>query len=237
MAIPGLGRAMTAEQILGMSTDEFKQKIEGAVTKDDLKSLKDETASTLTSIRETLEALKPRQEVKSDPQIEADLNDPTTSMLADPQGFVQRQTQGTQALALQTRADILEMRARQANPGIFQKYGKELMEAAKAYNLASRCQENFWEFHMNSFLGSKVRTGELESGSYPSLLGGSTVQASGSMGGEVNDPNRGFTADQVAYFKERGIPLAKAAAYRDVMHKDGDPIDIATYKKRVENAA
>lgn len=239
MPIPGMGSRLTAEQILGMTTDEFKQKMEGAASKEDVTSLSqkaEETKTALDEIRASLAALTKKPD-PVDPAIVADADDPTTSLLADPAGFIRRQTQGSEAVALQTRADVLEMRARQANPGIFARYDKELREAAKSYNLASRCQENFWEFLMNSFLGGKVRSGDLEAGSYPSLLGGSTVAASGSQGGDPSDPNRGFSAGQVAYFKERGIPLAKAAAYRDLMVRDGEPIDIKAYKERIEHAA
>ncbi len=240
MALPGMGQRLTAEQILGMSTDEFKSKMEGTAAKKDVSDLSakvDETKSTLDEIKASLASLTKKPDQVPDPQLQADADDPTTSLLADPSGFVQRTTQGTQALALQTRADILEMRARQANPGIFAKYGKDLQEAAKAYNIASRCGDTFWEFLINMFLGGKVRSGDAEAGNFPSLLGSSTVPGQASMGGDVNDPNRGFTRDQVEYFKERGIPLPQAAAYRDLMHKDGEPIDIAAYKKRIEHAA
>jgi len=230
---------MTAEQILGMSTDDFKAKMDGAASKDDVTALKsafEEQGSLLTGIKDALSKLT-TPAVVPDPQLQADADDPTTSMLADPGGFVNRQTMGIQATALAAKADVQEMRARQKYAGAFAKFGDELMRTAAAFPVNARAHDGFWDQHVASFTGQKFLKGEIEAGGYPSLLGGSTVQPAGSMGGDVNDPNRGFTPEQVAYFKERDIPLAKAAAYRDVMHKDGDPIDIATYKKRIENAA
>ncbi len=239
MPIPGLGGRMTAEQILGMSTDEFKAKMEGAASKQDLDALRTSTEqanTALADIQASLKALTTKPPVP-DPAIIADADDPTTSLLTDPNGFVRRATQGTQATAMQARADVLEMRARNANPGIFGKYGKELMEAAKGYNLEGRCQEGFWDFLMNSFLGSKVRTGDIDAGTYPSLLGSSSVAGDGTMGRDAVDANRGFTDNQVAYFKERGIPLDEAKRMQDLMQRDGEPVDIDNYKKRVKSAA
>jgi hypothetical protein len=237
MAIPGLGGRMSAEQILGMTTEEFTKKMEAAVTKDDLKAFQSEQSSTLQSLKEALEALKPKPVETPNPQLQADADDPTTSMLADPTGFISRQTMGVQNTALAAKADVQEMRARQENPGAFQKYGKELMESAKSYSVQFRAQDGFWRQHIASFIGNKFMAGEIEQGSYPSLLGSSSVAASGAFGGESIDVNRGFTNDQVAYFKERGISVEKAAAYRDLMDRDKEPIDMGAYKKRIEHAA
>ncbi len=240
MPIPGLGgRGLTAEQILGMSTDEFKTKMDGAASKTDVTSLQskvEETNTALSQIQASLAKLTAPREVPN-PQTELDLNDPTTAMLTDPGGFINRQTMGMQATALSAKADVQEMRARQKYAGVFAKYGNELMETAKHFNVQARAMDGFWDQHIASFTGNKFLKGEMDSGSYPSLLGSSSVAASGSMGGEVNDPNFGFTPGQVQYFKDRGIPLEEAAGLRDLMHRDGEPIDIENYRKRVKKNA
>lgn len=241
MPIPGLGgRGMTAEQILGMSADDAKKKLEGAASKDDVTALSDKFEAqntTLSAIQASLAALTTKPPIP-DPAAELDLNDPTTAMLSDPGGFINRQTMGMQATALSAKADVQEMRARQKYAGAFAKYGAELMETAKHFNVQARAMDGFWDQHIASFTGNKYLKGELEGGGYPSLLGNSTIQPQGSMGGDVNDPNRGFTPDQVAYFKDRGIPLDEAAALHKLMHVDGEPIDMQKWKDRVrKNAA
>jgi hypothetical protein len=239
MAIPGLGGRMSAEQILGMSTEDFKKKMDGSASKDDVTGLQgkiEEQASTLTALKDMLTKLTTPPPA-ADPNTQADLDDPTTQLLADAPGFINRQTQGIQATALAAKADVQEMRARQKYAGAFAKYGEELMRTAAAFPVNSRAMDGFWDQHIAMFTGQKYLKGEMEGGNYPSLLGNSTISAQGSMGGDVTDPNRGFTPDQVAYFKDRGIKIAQAAAYRDLMIRDGEPIDIQKYKERIEHAA
>jgi len=241
MPLPGMGGRLTAEQILGMSTDDFKKKMEGAASKDDVTSLQtklDETGSALSAIQASLAKLTTPPPVP-DPVATGDQDDPTTALLTDPAGFVRRAGANTEAVALQARADVLEMRARNENAGIFGKYGKEIAEAAKTYNLQSRCQEGFWNFLINSFLGGKMRSGDIDAGSYPSLLGSSTVAGDGTMARDTVDPNHGFTADQAAFFKEQGVPLAEAAQIQKLMAVDQEPIDMQRWKERVrrEHAA
>jgi hypothetical protein len=234
------GKQLTAEEILGMKPEDLKNKLDTAASKDDLKALTDgQTAlqGTLAALQASLNKLTTPEPV-IDPTVIADQNDPTTQMLTDPSGFINRQTAGTQQIALEAKANVLEMRARQKNPGIFQKYGDQIMESANRFPLAQRSQEGFWDFHLRTYLGDKLMKGELEAGSYPSLMGGSSFAPNTS--GTESDPNRGFDPQVAAYLKERNIPLDKAAAITEVMVKNGDPIDIQRYseaKKAVSNAA
>jgi hypothetical protein len=139
---------------------------------------------------------------------------------------------------LQAAADVQEMRARQANPSIFQKYGQQISESAGKFPLQQRAQSSFWDWHLRTYLGDKLMKGEIESGSYPSLMGGSSFAPSAT--GETADPNKGFDPQVAARLKERGIPLDKAAAINDLMSKNGEPIDIQRYQeavKKVNHAA
>lgn len=237
----GNNRTVSAEDILGMKPEDLKTKLDSAASKDDLKAINDSTEAlrgSLSEIQAALAKLTAPPPAEPDPTIVADQNDPTTQMLTDPAGFIGRQTAGTQQIALEAKANILEMRARQANPGIFQKYGQQIMETAGKFPLQQRSQEGFWDFHLRTYLGDKLMKGELESGSYPSLMGGSSFAPNAT--GEVNDPNKGFDPQVAEYLKGRNIPLDKAAAITEIMVKNGDPIDIQRYteaKKAVTNAA
>jgi hypothetical protein len=59
------------------------------------------------------------------------------------------------------------------------------------------------------------------------------------MARDTVDPNHGFTADQAAFFKEQGVPLAEAAQIQKLMAVDQEPIDMQRWKERVrrEHAA
>lgn len=236
MALPGMGQRLSAEQIA---------KIESAATKEDVtqlsadlkKQVEEQGASLLSKLQESLAALKPPAPAPvPDPIAEADAADPNLSLLSDPVGFINRTTQGTQAVALQARADVEEMRARQQYPGVFQRFGKELLDTAARFNLNARAMQGFWQQHIQSFTGEKVLKGEFDAGSYPSLLGNSVVPGVSTMGSEQKDPNFGFTPDQAKYFRDRypDKSLGEFAAIRDMMHRDEEPIDIAKYKQYKE---
>ena len=233
-------KQLTAEEILGMKPEDLKNRLDTAASKEDLKAITDSQAAlqgTLSQLQASLNKLTTPPEVP-DPTTVADQNDPTTQLLVDPNGYINRQTAGTQQVALETKAGLNEMRARQNNPGIFQKYSDQIMTSANRFPLAQRAQEGFWDFHLRTYLGDKLMKGELEQGSYPSLMGGSSFAPNSTS--EADDPNRGFDPQVAAYLKERGIPLEKAAAITQIMVKNGDPIDIQRYtdaKKAIANAA
>lgn len=223
------GKQLTAEEILGMKPEDFRAKMDGAVTKDDLTAATakiEEQGNTLAEIKASLAKLT-TPVAQPDPNFVADLEDPTTQMLTDPAGYVARQTLGLQNTALETKAQLLEMRARSKYAGAFQKYDKELTDGAARFSIAQRAQDSFWDFHVATLTGQKVLAGEFQGGSYPSLMG------NGSYGANVSepiDPNSGFDPQVSAFLKERGVPLEKAALIKKAMD-NGEPVDINTYKK------
>lgn len=232
MAWPNKG-TVSAKEILGMEPDELKSKLEAAVTKDDLTATTtklEEQGNALNEIRSMLAKLTtPTPE--PDPNVKLDADDPTTQVLTDPQGFINRQTAGIAATAAQAKADVLEIRARQKHAGAFQKYEKDIMDSANNFPVTARAHENFWDNHIAMVLGQKVVRGELESGSYPSLVGSSSFAPS--SGHSDSDPNKGFNPDMAAFFKERGIPLEKAEKIKKLMVDNGEPINMDNYKKEV----
>ena len=222
-----LGQATKPEDILGMSQEEFKKRLDGGATKEDLASLAEEnkkTASSLDEIKAALAALKP---AAAEPVL--DPGDPTTDLLTDPTGFINKSTRGLQDAQLQTQADLQEMRARQ-NPefsGIFAKYGKDLIERAAGMSIAQRANPNFWAWHIRTVVGDKLIKGEIKAENYPSLIGTSSV---GPNVGDTSNPGDRFTQEQRDYFKSRGIPLDKAAAIQK-LYDDGEQISMANVKK------
>jgi len=227
---------VTAKEILGMEADELKTKLDSAASKDDLKTINtavEESKSTLAAIQAQLAKLTAPEPPPPDPNIKLDADDPTTQILTDPAGYISRQTAGTQQVAAQARADVLEMRARSKYPGVFAKYGEDLMTRAQNFSLAQRAQEGFWDFHIRSYTGEKVLSGEVDSGSYPSLVGSGSFAPN--ISGEPNDPNKGFAPEMASFFKERGVPLEKAAAIQKLMN-GGEQIDLKNYKGVVGNA-
>jgi hypothetical protein len=236
MAWPNRG-TLTAKEILGMEPDELKAKLDSAVTKDDMSkttSTLEEQGNALSEIRAMLNKLTAPPDPEPDPILEADANDPTTQILADPTGFVGRQTAGLAATAAETRADVLEMRARSKYPQVFAKWGDQLMESAKRFSAAQRSQEGFWDFHIRTFSGDKLLKGEIESGSYPSLVGSSSFAPNTGTGD--SDPNKGFSPDQVAFFKEHNVPLDRAAKIKNLVIDNGEHINLKDYKDEVANA-
>jgi hypothetical protein len=236
MAWPNRG-SLSAKEILGMEPDELKAKLESAVTKDDLSkttSTLEQQGNALSEIRAMLDKLTAPPPPEPDPNLEADANDPTTQILSDPTGFVGRQTAGIAATAAQARADVLEMRARQTYSGAFAKYGEAIMEAANRFPVAARAQDGFWNSHIRMILGDKFVKGEIEPGSYPSLVGSSSFAPN--TGASDADPNQGFSPDQVAFFKERGVPLERAAKIKKLVIDNGEHINLRDYKEEVAHA-
>src|SRR5262249_9613022 len=158
-----------------------------------LKAVGDQVAafsSGLAELKESLKALTTPP--PPDPVADPTADEITTSLLLDPKKFVSEETKGLQAAQIQTQAQLQEMRARQ-NPkfsGVFSKYGDELVAAAEKMPLAQRAQPGFWDWHTRTFIGDKMITGKIDQGSYPSLIGSSTIGVG--EGGKESDPNKGF---------------------------------------------
>jgi hypothetical protein len=234
----GNNKGVSAEEILGMKPEDLKSKLDSAATKEDLKAATDAVdglKGSLAEIQGALAKLTKGPDPVPDPAVLADQNDPTTQVLTDPAGFVARATAGTQKTALEAQAGLMEIRARQENPGVFQKFGAQLLESASKFPAEQRGTAGFWPWMIRTFVGDKYMKGELEGGSYPSLMGGSSFAPNAS--GDVTDPNKGFDPEVAARLKERGIPLDKAAAINKLMAVDGEPIDIERYKAAVKNVA
>lgn len=224
------GRQMTADEILGMSKEDLRSKLDSSATKDDLTAIstkQEEFGTSLAAIQASLARLTSPPAPDPDPNINADLNDPTTQMLTDPTGFVNRATQNISAQAASARADILEMRARQTYPAAFNKYNDELTTGANKFSLEQRANPSFWDFHIRTFMGDKYIKGETQ-GSYPSLVGSSSFAPNAQ--GHSDDPNKGFDPQVAAFLKERGVPIDKAAILKQAFD-NGEPVSIDTYKK------
>lgn len=216
----------TADEVIGMSADELKQKLEGSATKDDIKSqldgLKTEFSSSLNELRESLKNLNP---ITRTP--EPDPVDPTTQVLVDPQAFVAAQTEDIRNMGLETQAQVMEMRARQGQyANVFAQYGDDLLKKANGFPLKQRAMPGFWDTYIRTFLGDQVVRGEIKS-QYPSLIGSSSIGVNAS--GSTPDPNRNLAPQIVEYLNERHVPLDKAARLQSLM-SDGEPITLANYK-------
>jgi hypothetical protein len=220
---------MSAEEILGMKPEDLRTKLDGAASKEDITAATDKIAGlegSLAAIQASLAKLTTPPPVV-DPNDAADLNDPTTQMLTDPQGFVARQTQNLAKQSAETKAQLNEMRARGAYPGAFSKYNDELMKSVNNFSLEQRAQEGFWDFHIRTFMGDKYIKGEA-TGSYPSLMGSGSGYSSV---GAPEDQNGGLDPQVAAFLKDRGVPLDKAAQIKKNMIDNGEPVSIDTYKK------
>ena len=213
-----------------METTEFQAKLDGAASKEDvtkLNSAVEETKGMLTAMQESLAKLTSPPPPPPDPNIQLDANDPTTQLLTDPSGFVNRQTAGLQTTALQTQADLNEMRARQKYAGVFAKYGDELMQKAQSFNLQARAQSGFWDFHVQTVIGQKTLSGGIEPETYPSLIGTGSGHVNAS--GEQRDPNMGIDPSVASWLKDHNVPIDSAAKIIQ-MQKDGSEISLANYK-------
>jgi hypothetical protein len=219
---------VSAEEILGMKPEDLRSRLDAAATKDDVTAAvtaaNEETKNTLAALQESIAKLSaPASPVRT---TEEPL-DPTTAILTDPNAYIREQTAGVNETALSARADVQEMRARQSYGGIFAKYGEDLMKTAANFSLEQRSKPGFWDFHIRSFMGDKYIKGDTE-GSYPSTLGAGSF-TSGITPPE--DANKGLDPQVAAFLKERGVPLDKAALLNKTMIKDGEPVNIDTYRK------
>src|SRR6516162_5186236 len=118
---------VSAKDILGMEAEELKTKLDSAASKDDVKAATDAVEGLKGTIGELQAALAKltTPTPQPDPNIQADVNDPTTQILTDPAAYIGRQTAGMGQVALKAAADVNEMRARQKYAGAFQQYGAE----------------------------------------------------------------------------------------------------------------
>lgn len=229
-----------AEDVIGMTAEELKNKLEATVTKEDLEnSLKPvaDLQGSIAAIQESLKALTVPPKKETPPENNDDGVDPAVRVLTDPEKFLKDGTKDIREGQLQTQADLNEMRARQDSrfSKLFGKYGKELTESAAKVPLASRAHPGFWEFHVRQFVGDLAIQGKITSESYPTLLGTSSTGPSDDDP-DNKDGNFGFSNDMAEFFRGRGKDLGKMAFLRDRMSRDGDVIDLSTWKKK-PNAA
>lgn len=222
-------KAQTAEEILGMKPEDLKSKLDSAASKDDVKTAVEaanaETKSQLQQIQDSLKALT----TPKTPEIPVTEDDASVRVLTDPTKFVNDATKDLRAGNERVQAQVQEMRARQ-DPllsGAFAKFGKELTEEAKKFPLSSQGMDNFWSHVVKNFLGDKMVKGEIREGNFPSLMGASSVGVRSD--GSSSDPNLGFTSDVADFYRQRNIPLEKAAKIQKLMAVNGEPITHANY--------
>ena len=227
MAWPG---QMKAEDILGMTPEEFKTKLNSAPSKADLDATNTSVGEVKTQLAQVLEALKGIR-TTPEPKIEEPVvTDPMVDILTDPDGTINKKLKPLQDAQAETQAQVMEMRARQ-NPqfaGVFSQYGDELVQLAAKAPAAQRANPSFWEWHIRAVLGDKYVKGELKTTSYPTLIGTSTSGVDVS-GGDSKDPNKGFKPEVANFLKDRNVPLDAAAKLQRLMD-DGEPITLANYK-------
>lgn len=222
--------------ILGMEQDEFKKKLDSAVSKEDIAALKDELSqsmsNTLGPLVEQLKALKATADpapIVPDP----DPSDDATKILTNPRGFIADETKGIQTSQQQTQAELNELRARNRYPGAFTEYSQELMDTASKFPLSQRAQPGFWDWHIRTIIGDKVVKGDIRAGKFPTLLGQSSTSVNAD-GGNPKDPNMGVAPDMADWLRNKGVPIDKAAAIYKHMVQDGEQITLESYKKAVK---
>lgn len=225
------GKQMTAEEILGMKPEDMKARLDSAVTKEDLAAATakiEEQASTLSELKQMLSNLTS----KPIPEPKTEEIDPTVDIITDPTGFVTRHTQGLTNQAAKIGADVQEMRARQKYGAAFSKYGDDLMKSASAFSAEQRAGDNFWDWHLRTFLGDKYIKGETGSESYPSLIGSSSFAPNSS------DPDSAskLSADEQKFFKEHNVKADDASWIKKHMVENGEPISLEAWKGRTANA-
>lgn len=218
--------APKAKDIIGMEADELKQKLDGAATKDDLKAITDAqsaTSGTLAAIQASLAKLTTPAPVVPEP---INNDDDAVRVLTDPRGLISDATKDVRSQAMETQAQLAEMRARNTYSAAFSQYGEDLMKTAMKYPAEQRAKPNFWDFHIRTVLGDKVVSGDIRAGNFPNLLGPS----SGAPGAAAEkDANEGFAPEMASFFKNRGVPLDKARKIYDLTVRDGEPINHANY--------
>ena len=126
----------TAEELIGMSGDELKTKLESAATKDDINNIKTGLEQSFsTSLNELRESLKQM----STPLTQADPQDPTTRVLVDPTQFVADETKDIRKMSIETQAQVMKMRARQGQfSNVFSQYGDDLIKKAYSFPVEQR---------------------------------------------------------------------------------------------------
>src|SRR6476660_803894 len=215
MAWPG---QMKAEDILGMTTEDFKKKLDGSVSKEDFTKQTTELEGVKSQLGQVLEALKGIK-TTPEPKIEEPVvTDPMVESLTDPEGFVNKKLKPVQDALAENQAQVMEMRARQ-NPqfaGVFAQYGDELVQLAAKAPAAQRANPSFWEWHIRTVLGDKFVKGELKTTSYPTLIGTSTTGVNAN-GDDPKDPNKGFKPEVANFLKDRNVPLDQAAKLQRLM--------------------
>lgn len=220
-----------SEELLGMTKEELKAKLDSAVSKEDLEALKGEIGTQFSSAVDSLKAELAKLSTRPpEPVADPDPEDPTTAVLTDPDRYIDKRTQPLVNAQLQSQAQIQEMRARQdpKYSRIFAKYGPELVTLADKMDIRGRGTPGFWEWHIKTFLGDKYVKGDLQGESYPSLIGTSSIGPE--AGGDGEDPNKGLDPKIAEWLKQRGVPLDKAAKINQMMNRDGDTITLEKYK-------
>jgi hypothetical protein len=182
---------------------------------------------SLAQIQESLKNLtKPAE---PPPNKTDDSDDASVRVLTDPTKFVNDATKDLRDGNARIEAQVQEMRAK-GDPrfsNVFNKYGKELAEAAKKFPASAQAQSNFWEFLIPKFLGDKLVAGEIREGNMPTLMGASSVGVRSD--GSSSDPDHGLNPEVAAYLRGKGVPIDKAAKIHKLMHVDGEPITIENY--------
>lgn len=222
MAIAGFAKTDEVDALI-------TKKMENTASKEDVKTAVEaanaETKSQLQQIQDSLKALT----TPKTPETPVTEDDASVRVLTDPTKFVNDATKDLRAGNERVQAQVQEMRARQ-DPllsGAFAKFGKELTEEAKKFPLSSQGMDNFWSHVVKNFLGDKMVKGEIREGNFPSLMGASSVGVRSD--GSSSDPNLGFTSDVADFYRQRNIPLEKAAKIQKLMAVDGEPITHANY--------
>src|SRR6202142_4448253 len=171
------GKEVDPKELIGMTPEELKAKLDSGVTKAELEALATElknaqaTASgTLTEIKAALAALKPAEAAVNvdDPE------DPAVQLLADPKTFVDGATKNLREAQQLTSAQLEEMRARTKYARIFEKHGDALMKFVEKLSVADKAKPGFWDWATSTFLGSKVLDRTIKPDSFPSLMGSSS---------------------------------------------------------------
>src|SRR5208282_587662 len=136
----------TAEEVIGMKSEDLKARLDSAASKDDITTLKTEIeqsfSNSLNTLREELRA------ARSEPitNVNPDTSDPTTQVLVDPTGFVADQTKDLRKMSMETQAQVMEMRARHGSyANVFQQYGDDLVKKAYSFPVEQRAMSGFWD--------------------------------------------------------------------------------------------
>lgn len=204
---------------------ELRTKVDGAATKADVSGLETKVTGALSEMKTLLEGLRPKEPV-ADPN--SPDNDPAVQSLLDPAKFVRDQMKPFTDSQAATQAAMQEMRARQ-NPKwapYFSKFGDALVQSAQAFPIENRGADGFWAWHIMTFTGGKVVSGELKT-EYPQLLGTSTVGVG--EGGNVKDPNMGMNPAVAKWLTDHNVPLEGAARAAHLIDK-GEQVTIESYK-------